>query len=114
MAVKKESFNCDKCSFATYNHDYLINHSKRVHDKIKNHKCELCNYEAFSRSEIDLHVRNLHLYNIGKEKLKCGRCDYSSLYKSTLLRHNKCHHPKEDQEYLKCTECPKKFAGLGD
>ena len=54
------------------------------------------------RAEIYLHVRNLHLDNIGTEKLKCSRCDYSALQRGALVNHIKSCHPTSDQEYLKC------------
>jgi hypothetical protein len=38
----------------------VMNHVKTVHDRIKDHKCEMCHFASRSKTGLDKHVRGVH------------------------------------------------------
>lgn len=60
-------FNCDDCSFETDIKSRLKNHTKRVHQKLKDVECDfklddgsICAYKCYSNSELKTHTKNVH------------------------------------------------------
>ena len=71
MAEEKQVFNCGECSFATNYKNSVNKHVKRIHQKNKDHKCELCEYKAFSEKEIAKHIKSRHFDTIGLTNQYC-------------------------------------------
>lgn len=95
----------------------LKSHIAMVHQKIRSHKCTICQKSFGKKSGLDRHVHTVH------ERLKCFSCDLcekSFGEKAQLLRHRKVHFRpafqepdisqiSEDQEVIendkKCMKC---------
>ena len=56
-----------------------------VHDKIKNHVCDECGYEASEKRTLISHRASVH--KIGDHKFKCVKCPYKSNHSANLKKH---------------------------
>jgi hypothetical protein len=55
-----EDLYCNDCH-KSYNTQYALReHIERVHLKVKNFNCELCEYKAYKETEVLLHKTNMH------------------------------------------------------
>ena len=67
----------------------LSSHVKRVHNKIKNHSCQICEVKFASISELNDHIKRKH------ERVKefvCTSCEYAASTLCTLKKHIKAMH----------------------
>ncbi|XP_070498841.1 zinc finger protein 62-like [Chironomus tepperi] len=81
----KGPLNCELCGKMFVN---LRSHIQQVHQKIRNHKCSICDKEFGKRSGLVRHIMTVH------EKMKCWTCDVcekSFGEKTQLLRHRQTH-----------------------
>ena len=74
-----EKFKCD-CKYSCSQKSHLQEHIKQVHDKIKDFKCELCDYKCSSNSSLK------QVHDEIKD-FKCELCKYSCSRKSHLQEH---------------------------
>ena len=108
---QKEKINCDICGkLVKFYH--LKDHVKEVHEKVKDHHCEMCD-KSFSRSNLlKSHIKISH------EKIKnynCASCDYKSAYLLGLKKHYLLKHTNIKREKNhKCERCGKCFYSLKD
>ena len=82
-------------------------HIKEVHERIKNHKCDLCN-RSFSRSFVlKTHQEKVHqIGNKFKENTKCDKCGKPF---TNLMKHlNTIHKPNRAKD-INCFHCSKSF-----
>lgn len=68
----------------------LAAHIKRVHMKIKKHKCTHCKHCTISAQEMKLHIKMVHLV----EKENCSICHAELSNIQSLKRHQKLVHKK--------------------
>jgi hypothetical protein len=54
--IKKIRYECQQCSFFSYRKDCLKMHIKTVHERVKNHKCDLCDMAFFARRDKIKHM----------------------------------------------------------
>ena len=59
----------------------LVDHNNAVHEKNKKHFCEDCEYAAYYKRALDLHMISAH--GKGGTKFECKKCSYSSALKHT-------------------------------
>jgi KRAB domain-containing zinc finger protein len=62
----------------------LHEHVRSVHDKIRDHKCAMCDYSASRQRTLKEQLKSVH------DKIKdykCNQCCYSSSYSSSLKNH---------------------------
>ena len=103
---KPHQRRCAQCEYKTGNGRYLQRHIQITHssntppDKIM--KCEHCEYETLEISNMRVHCRKIHrefekdCIKKSKldDKLSCKSCDYKTLNKKVLERHEKLNHSK--------------------
>ena len=54
---------CKKCQYETPVRQNLYRHVKAVHDKIKDHVCEICGFAASQKGHVREHMKNIHKIN---------------------------------------------------
>ena len=55
---------------------------------MKNHKCNFCGKEFYSKDSFEVHIHRMHVLE-GEPKLKCQQCDKTFKLKEYLDRHKK-------------------------
>ena len=63
-----------------------------VHEKVKNHFCEHCDYAAFREDAMKNHLLKVH--KLGDRKFTCDQCPFVSYYEAQLKFHVKTVHDK--------------------
>ena len=90
------------CSVCKKNITKLAEHTRRVHLKIKQHFCTLCEKGFFDKSDLDKHNRNVH-----EDKREiCQECGLSFKKINTHIQNV---HRKEHVKDI-CPECGKSFS----
>ena len=95
---------CNSCSKRYGTKGRLQRHIKAVHLQVKDFHCELCDYKASQKSQLDSHMLSKHSEDEGK--FKCEECGATFKQKGNLTKHQRIH--KEDALY-KCKYCPASF-----
>ena len=103
---KTYSHKCNQCDYVSIKMFNLIRQIKDVHDKIKDYKCEMCEYAASRKDTLKLHRMSVH--NIGEKRYKCKHC-HNAYYKSFELRSHMLVHDKKKIRYLSCEYCGDQF-----
>jgi uncharacterized Zn-finger protein len=83
---KIKDHECDLCEFKCSNKSDLTTHIKVVHDKIKDHECVDCGYTFSNKGTLKQHIKQIHTKIKDHE---CDLCDFKCSLKSTLTRHIK-------------------------
>ena len=58
--ARLKNFKCEKCEYAASHSSNLKQHVLVVHEKVNNFKCELCEYAASNASNLKRHVLSVH------------------------------------------------------
>ena len=95
------------CNFAASQKGSYVKHVKSVHHKVKEEKCQLRDYSAYSSFDIKLHIKRVHLNMVKLKQYSCNYCDYQAIRKDHLEDHRWNHR---SQDEIKCMECSKSFA----
>merc|ERR1712226_1504609 len=61
--LKKNLYNCSKCTFSTRMSSRFQRHVKSVHQKIKDFKCNDCPYAASQEVNLTAHIKLAHTKN---------------------------------------------------
>ena len=78
------------CEFSALTKEQVIRHNKRVHLKIRNHKCPHCGQMFGSKDRMTQHINGIHL---GLKPLTCDICStFATAYNSTLSEHKRIVH----------------------
>ena len=72
---------CKECGSAFAKEFYLRRHTKSIHFKIKDAKCNLCHYTASTEDEVRKHMRNIHVTN---KRITCDLCPYKASSKKDV------------------------------
>ncbi|XP_058833463.1 zinc finger protein 3-like [Topomyia yanbarensis] len=96
--LEHRDFMCDTCGLSFEQKFALETHRKR-HENIRQFKCEYCPMEYYTRPEMLLHVKQVHLNAF---LVKCTDCGLSFKTKSTLNQHVKTH---TNQRTHTCSVC---------
>ena len=100
MHDKIKDFKCDKCEFICSSKGQLKQHTKSVHDKIKDCKCDKCLFSCSSNSDLKRHIKMVH----DKIKdFKCHACNYAGSTHCEVKQHVKMVHEKIKN--VKCLKC---------
>ena len=91
---------CDVCGYAAAQNAVLKKHIEGVHENIKNHVCEKCGYTASQTSHLKIHIKAVH-ENIRNHV--CRDCGYAASLKSDLEKHIKAVHENIKNHF--CGEC---------
>ena len=84
-----KKFKCEKCPYRSSRPDYIKNHTKAVHEKIRNHVCGECGYAASQKGHLNKHIKSVH-ENIRNHF--CGECGYAASQNWVLKRHIEVVH----------------------
>ena len=66
---KIKDFKCNKCEYECYSKGNLKRHVKMIHSKIKDHTCELCDYICSSKDSLKIHIKHVHDNNSQADSL---------------------------------------------
>ena len=77
------------CTYEASRKNYLTEHIRSVHDKIKKFKCDYCSYQTTSNSSLTKHVCSVH--NQAKP-YSCEQCNFQGTTKMSIQKHmNEAH-----------------------
>ena len=93
MELEKK-LKCGKWPYEALEIGHFNRHFSRIHDKIKNHICEDCEYATSDLSILRRHRTSVHKIDLGVKTLKCGKCPYETLDRGHLARHFRRIHDK--------------------
>merc|ERR1711929_2167 len=93
-----KKFKCEECGFLFTRKDSMKHHISSVHKKERKH-CPYCS-SLVLLNDFDEHIEKTH-----NSFIKCCECDYKSLCKRTVDRHEKKIHDGKDKPF-KCQKCP--------
>ena len=72
-------YSCDQCNKTFKNAEYVKQHVRVAHKKIKDHKCVECGKEFTQHGSLQLHIRMVH------QKLRNYLCRYVEKYCMNIL-----------------------------
>ncbi|CAK1592802.1 unnamed protein product [Parnassius mnemosyne] len=105
----KITFNCDKCDFVTQYEGHIYRHLSNVHNDVMDYgyTCNFCDFSTAVRWRLNIHQQRSKQEGL----LKCANCDFETMYKCEMKRHNKEHfggtngrkvHMKFNSESFSC------------
>ena len=101
LGMKK--LKCGKCSYETFRSGHLNDHIRSVHEKIRTHLCEKCDYSTGHKQSLKIHRASAHNMDVGMKKWKCEKCPYETFKVGCLYRHIRSVHDKIRSHI--CEEC---------
>ena len=103
VLVPNTAFECIHCGKIFSRNKDMKNHVKHVHDKIREHICEVCAKGFATSSDLNTHRRT----HTGKKNFPCHICGKSFTTKQYLIIHTRQHTGEKPHC---CEECGKAFA----
>lgn len=101
----RRSFQCRYCGKVFHDRRCILQHEKSHSDSHAN-SCQQCDKTFNSKSNLERHVKVMHL----KEgKLMCKLCPFSSYYSNTLKDHIERVHKGKKKTNFTCQHCNKTF-----
>ena len=98
---------CKICQKACLNKGNFLAHYKRIHLKLKNHKCNFCDKAFTDKKDLTNHIER----HENKKNYKCDLCNKTFNAKDGLATHQKINHKAESIK-VNCNLCNKQFASL--
>ncbi len=99
-AEADKKYFCKHCPYSAARADHLNNHVRRVHQKVRNHKCDQCDKAFFNRYQLDQHVISVHE---NRKAFECPKCPFKSNRKDNLQAHVKLNH--DESQVFTCSHC---------
>ena len=103
LSRKKKNSKCAHCEKLFYGKTDMRKHIKRVHDKIKDHICDVCGKCFSTNQDIKAHG----LVHTGELNFPCHICGQRFISKQNLIIHTKIHTGEKPHV---CKWCGKTFA----
>ena len=119
-SVSNKELKCDECNYSFRTKKYLYRHFERIHVKVRNYKCSICDLHFYANYELSAHYKKKcfapGLKNNERQldkEFKCKLCNYSTNIKLSLehhhkRKHEKINHHKRKHEKIcnfKCKNC---------
>lgn len=82
---------CNECGILLTSYHNLEKHIKRVHLKLKNYFCDLCDYSATFKHSLSQHIIS-HIDPESRRKWKCDMCRFVSVSSQSLKAHKSYEH----------------------
>lgn len=96
IAKSHVEFNCELCGIKFEAHHKMVQHKMRVHGKLKNHPCTLCNMTFPNLYQVKVHMGNIHC--VEKYRIKCKFCPKIATTKGAMLLHVQSIHSERNYE----------------
>lgn len=80
--------NCPRCEAKFKLQEQLVCHIRKVHEKVRNNKCEICGKAFFSKNKLGDHIKT----HTGQKDYLCNFCEKQFIQKSNLKIHMKNVH----------------------
>ena len=93
------------CEYALANEGALRKHVRKVHEKIRDSKCETCGRLFYSDKDMRSHYKIRH---VTEKNFACDQCVSRFVTNGKLLKHIKVVHLKERKH--RCDICKKAFS----
>ena len=103
VLVPNTAFECIHCGKIFSRNKDMKNHVKHVHDKIREHICEVCAKGFATSSDLNTHRRT----HTGEKNFPCHICGQSYTTKQYLIIHTRQHTGEKPHC---CEQCGKAFA----
>jgi len=94
-------FSCEQCPYSAKHFSSIKSHVKEVHDKIRDHVCNVCGYATTRKRSLLRHFDAVH--KKGEKRFKCEHCPYSSAEKAKVKYHKASVH--NIGEKFRCEKC---------
>ncbi|KAL7029444.1 hypothetical protein ACKWTF_006248 [Chironomus riparius] len=106
---------CPVCSKYFTEARKVKEHVKRIHLRTKNYHCDMCDYSAYKKYDIYLHITNIHKpKNLLEKNSICPTCGLAFLSNSRLNVHIRRKHQKSTMRRIACDLCPHRVATLNE
>ena len=108
--IELKKYQCENCDFVTIHKVAVKHHFDRIHLKKKNHFCNVCQKSFGGAPDLRRHLAMVHkdLSQLKSQSIhKCENCDYTSVSKKNVQRHNNTIHLKKLDHV--CDICQKAF-----
>ena len=87
------------CSYSSFFKADLKKHYSKIHLKLKNYQCHMCEKTFTTKGRCNEHINGIHL-NI--KPFICDKCDYQTAYSGTFREHQKVAHGTQKYECKLC------------
>ncbi|KAL5276658.1 hypothetical protein ACFFRR_002086 [Megaselia abdita] len=101
-------YQCDSCDKTFKKPDYLSNHVRFVHKKVRPFACSVCSNTYTSSLRLKEHFRS----HTGEKPFECQYCDQSFARNVTLRAHIRTHTREAPYECKVCGKCFRQDATL--
>lgn len=85
--TNERPFKCGECDKQFRDSGGLLRHVKEVHEKVRNHLCNICHKWFVNRPTLEDHLRS----HSGERPFVCHQCGLMFKSKSSLYQHSKTH-----------------------
>lgn len=111
--IHSKKFSCHLCQKRFARIELLHIHFENQHVNPKKFPCSFCTKQFPAKKYLVAHLRTHKAYR-ALTKFTCSICQYSTLYKEHMDRHEKKHERKEKEDdlkkdWIKCDKCPTKL-----
>ena len=104
LGTSGRKFKCNQCTFSSRSGIQQVKiHIKEVHDKVKDIICKYCGSAFSRRSNLNQHVKNVHLKK--SEGTTCSKCGLILSTTDNLKNHLEALHLNK----IKCKKCHSDF-----
>ena len=83
---KIKDIKCNQCEFLSSNNSNLTKHIKQVHEKIKDYKCSQCEYTCYLQNDFKKHIKRVHERPLMDKRMSLGEyAIYNYLEKNNII-----------------------------
>lgn len=100
--ARVRQIKCDWCNYETTKKSNLRGHLNRMHTTDRVFRCGHCDFQTIHKSSLKIHLLK-HEDPERNTKFKCGECDFETFYRACLKNHLLTHEKK--MKTYKCTTC---------